>query len=124
MSLLHSEKDPDVIIRVTSNDKLWKMDTNDPQIVKKHHKDLEHLQRALLANEANIFRPIEKKLSQAHDYYRQSKPVTKARTDTQVTSPKNYGLKKASFSKRPTIAPEIHFDQVDEQASANKDNNA
>jgi len=116
MSLLHSEKDPDVIIRVTSNDKLWKMDTNDPHIIKKHHKDLEHLHKALLANEASIFRPIEKKLSQAHDFNNQGKPVAKARTDTQVTLPKSKGLRKASHSKRATIAPEIYFDQVDEQA--------
>lgn len=51
------------MLRATSNQKLWKMDTNDPYIVQKQHKDLEYKAKALLANEQSIFRPLAKKQS-------------------------------------------------------------
>ena len=44
-----------------SDDQVWKMQTEDPQVIQKHQKNLEYQAKALLANERSIFRPEEKR---------------------------------------------------------------
>ena len=87
------------------------MDTNDPQIVKKHHKDLEYKAKALLANEASIFRPIEKKTSQTNIFNNQSKSAAKGSTATRASAP-SLPKKKNKKSKKATIAPETYFEDA------------
>ena len=45
-----------LISKSYENDTIWRYETHEPEIVKKHYKDLKYKAKALAANEKNIFK--------------------------------------------------------------------
>lgn len=74
MKLSNKDTDFYVIIRVTSNELLWKMDTNDLHIVKKHHKDLKYKAKALFVKETSSSDQSKRKLTKPNSSTTRANP--------------------------------------------------